>query len=103
MRLIKDVYMSAQRIRSYEVVAMATVPFLWGLALKAQGNFVGEVYLNFVLATLAVTSTMLTFTADALFIWSGYRLMARHWKVVLDLLMSKKGRPKVQGWNNVDL
>ena len=96
--------MSAQNIGNHGRIAMATVRFLWGLTLEAQGNFVDEVYLNLIVATLAVmTSTMLTFTADALFIWSGYRLMARHWKVVLDLLMSKKGRPKVQGWNNVDL
>ena len=43
VRLVGRVCMSAQRIGIYGRVAMATVPFLWGLALKAQGKFVGGV------------------------------------------------------------
>ncbi|CAF9938326.1 MAG: hypothetical protein ALECFALPRED_007603 [Alectoria fallacina] len=80
---------------------MAANPLAWGLFLVMRGECDGEICLNLVLATGAVTSwTFLASITWALFLESGYKVMVGQWKRVLSRLSSKDQREAVgkSGW-----
>lgn len=82
--------------------AMATIPLHWGILLMIRGKCGEGICLDLGLATLAVMNwTLLSSIVGALVLESGYKAIAGQWKVVSDILMSKRRSREVRensGW-----
>ena len=90
------------RVGSCVGAAMATIPLHWGILLMIRGKCGGGICLDLGLATLAVMNwTLLSSIVGALVLESGYQAIAGLWKVVSDILMSKRRSREVRensGW-----
>ena len=90
------------RVGSCVGAAMATIPLYRGILLMIRGDCGGGICLDLGLATLAVMNwTLLSSIVGALVLESGYKAIAGQWKVVSDILMSKRRSREVRengGW-----
>ena len=92
------------RIGSCVGAAMTTIPLHWGILLMIRGKCGGGICLNLGLATLAVMNwTLLSSIVSALILESGHKAIAGQWKVVSDILMSKRRSREVREKNGWEL